>query len=147
MPTALAAAPAAARAKPIAPPATSSAPVGSCWGCHGSSECGTSGGTGVRSNITVARSTPLMPSISAWWVLLISAKPPSSSPSMIHISHSGLERSSCWDMIRATRRISWSSEPGDGSAVWRTWYSRLNVGSSTHSGRPVSIGGCASRWR
>ncbi len=36
---------------------------------------------------------------------------------MIHISHSGLERSSCWEMIRATSRISWSSEPGEGSAV------------------------------
>ena len=29
-----------------------------------------------------------------------------------------------------------ASSPGAGSAVWRTWYSRLNVGSSTHSGRP-----------
>ena len=40
-----------------------------------------------------------------------------------------------------------SSEPGDGSAVWRTWYSRLKLGSSIHTGRPVSIGGNASFWR
>jgi hypothetical protein len=31
-----------------------------------------------------------------------------------------------------------SSLPGLGSAVWRTWYSRLKRGSSTHSGRPIS---------
>ena len=36
---------------------------------------------------------------------------------------------------------------GEGSAVWRTWYSRLKSGSSTHSGRPVSSGGVASFWR
>ena len=66
---------------------------------------------------------------------------------MIHISHSGLDRSNCWDMIRATSRISWPSSPGAGSAVWRTWYSRLKLGSSTHSGRPVSSGGWASFCR
>ena len=44
---------------------------------------------------------------------------------------------------RSARRASaaCSRRPGAGSAVWRTWYSRLNVGSSTHSGRPVSSGG------
>ena len=36
---------------------------------------------------------------------------------------------------------------GEGSAEWRTWYSRLKVGSSIQNGRPVSIGGCASFWR
>jgi hypothetical protein len=79
--------------------------------------------------------------------LEMSAKPPSSSPSTSQSSHSGFERSSCWEKIRAARRISCCSEPGRGSAVWRTWYSRLKVGSSTHSGRPVPAGGTESRWR
>ena len=35
-------------------------------------------------------------------------------------------------------RISWPSAPGSGSALWRTWNSRLKRGSSTHSGRPDS---------
>ena len=37
--------------------------------------------------------------------------------------------------------------PACGSAVWRTWYSRLKLGSSIHIGRPVSIGGNASFCR
>jgi hypothetical protein len=97
--------------------------------------------------MTVARSTPAIPSMSAWCVLEIRAKPPFWRPSTTHSSHSGLVRSNCWDMIRAVSRISCSSVPGAGSAVWRTWYSMLNVGSSTHSGRPLSSGGSASRWR
>ena len=31
--------------------------------------------------------------------------------------------------------------PGAGSAVWRTWYSRLKSVSSVHSGRPELAGG------
>ena len=44
---------------------------------------------------------------------------------------------------RSARRAAAAAprSPGAGSAVWRTWYSRLKVGSSTHSGRPVSSGG------
>ena len=43
--------------------------------------------------------------------------------------------------MRAASARSWSSLPGSGSAVWRRWYSRLKLASSTHSGRPVSSGG------
>ena len=58
-----------------------------------------------------------------------------------------LVRSSCWEKIRAAIRRSCSSEPGAGSAEWRTWYSRLKVGSSIQNGRPVGTGGWASFWR
>ena len=88
-----------------------------------------------------------MPSTSAWWVFEISAKRLPSSPWTSHVSHSGLARSSCWEWMRAASVRSCSSEPGDGSAVWRMWYSRLKLGSSIHTGRPVSIGGIASFWR
>ena len=37
--------------------------------------------------------------------------------------------------------------PGVGSAVWRTWYSRLKLGSSIHTGRPLSSAVDASLWR
>ena len=60
---------------------------------------------------------------------------------MSQLSHSGFERSSCWETIRLVSWKSCSSLPGAGSAEWRTWYSRLNVGSSVHSGRPDSSGG------
>ena len=49
----------------------------------------------------MARSTPETPSTSAWWVLEISAKRSPSSPSTSQFSHSGLDRSSCWEAIRA----------------------------------------------
>ena len=88
-----------------------------------------------------------MPSTSAWWVLEITAKRLPMSPWTSQISHSGLARSSCWECTRAAIARSCSSEPGEGSAVWRMWYSRLKLGSSTHSGRPVSSGGTASFCR
>ena len=46
-----------------------------------------------------------------------------SSPtrSTSHISHSGLERSSCCENTRPASVRSSSSPPGAGSAVWRTW--------------------------
>ena len=87
---------------------------GSGWGCQGRPESAIGGGSGERSNSTVARSTPAMPSISEWWVLVISAKRSSSRPSISHISHSGLERSSCWEKIRAVRSCSCSQLPGGG---------------------------------
>ena len=93
------------------------------------------------------RSTPETPSTSEWWVFEISAKRLPSRPWTSQISHRGLERSSCWETIRAVRLRSCSSEPGDGSAVWRTWYSRLKFGSSTHIGRPSSKRGNVSFWR
>ena len=79
-----------------------------------------------------------MPSISEWWVFEISAKRSSCRPSISHISHRGLERSSCWEKMRAVKLSSCLRSPGTGSAVWRTWYSRLKSGSSTHTGRPLS---------
>jgi len=79
-----------------------------------------------------------MPSTSAWWLFEIIAKRSSFSPSMNHISHRGLERSRPWEKMRAVRLRSCSHCPGAGSAVWRTWYSRLKLGSSTHTGRPLS---------
>ena len=66
-------------------------------------------------------STPDTPSTSAWWVFETSAKRSPSSPCTSQISHSGLERSSRWEKIRPARPRSCSSEPGAGSAVWRTW--------------------------
>ena len=69
------------------------------------------------------------------------------SPSINHISHSGLERSSCWEKIQAVRPCSCSQPPGVGSAAWRMWYSRLKLGSSTHTGLPLSSAVWASLWR
>ncbi len=88
-----------------------------------------------------------MPSIIAWWDFDSSAKPPSARPSTSHSSHSGLERSSCWEKTREDRFESCSSLPGLGSAVWRTWYSTLKSVSSVHSGRPEAAGGKTRRWR
>ena len=86
---------------------------GSGLGCHGSSSLGgRAGGSGSRSNSTVARSTPATPSTSAWWVLEISAKRSPSSPSTSQFSHSGFARSSCCEAIRAASRNSCSSLPG-----------------------------------
>ncbi len=78
-------------------------------------------GSGEVSKSTVRMSTPEMPSTSEWWVLESTAKRSSSRPSTIQISHSGLSRSSCWAKTRPARARSWSSEPGEGSAVARTW--------------------------
>ena len=100
--------------------ATSAAEEGSLCGCHRSSSWCWAGGSGSRSNSTVARSTPEMPSTSEWWVFEISANRPPSSPSTSQFSHSGLARSSGWDAIREVSRNSCSSVPGGGSAVCRT---------------------------
>ena len=64
---------------------------------------------------------PTTPSTSAWCVFEISAKRPPSSPWMIQISQSGFERSRRCEKMRPARLRSWSSLPGFGSAVWRTW--------------------------
>ena len=92
-------------------------------------------------------STPETPSTSAWWLLVTSAKRPSSTLSISHISHSGFERSRRWEKTRAARIRSCSSLPGAGRAVWRMWYRRLNWGSSTHFGRPWPKGTMRSFWR
>ena len=64
----------------------------------------------------------------AWCVFVRSAKRFRVRPWTSHSSQSGFDRSSCWEKTRAAMRRSWSSEPGAGSAEWRTWYSRLKVG-------------------
>ena len=133
--------------RPRRPAATRSVVDGSGAGSHSVPGASTSCGTGERSNSTVSRSTPAIPSIRAWWVLEIIAKRFFSRPSTNQVSHSGLERSRRWEKIRAASSRSCSSLPGSGSALWRTWYSRLKLGSSAHTGRPVSSGGTASRWR
>ena len=66
-------------------------------------------------------STPETPSTSAWWVLESRAKRSSATPSTSHSSHSGRSRSSGWENTRPASRLSSSSPPGRGSAVWRTW--------------------------
>ena len=117
------------RTRPRMPRAARSSEDGSGCGRHGSPSCGSAGGFGSASNSTVARSTPAMPSTSAWWVFEISAKRSPSSPWTSHVSHSGLARSSCCEWMRAASERSCASDPGDGSAVWRMWYSRLKLGS------------------
>ena len=86
-------------------------------------------------------STPEAPSTRAWCVLVITANRFLVRPWTSHSSQSGFERSSCWEKTLAAILRSWSSEPGEGSAEWRTWYSRLKVGSSIQKGRPVCAGG------
>ena len=86
-------------------------------------------------------STPETPSTSAWWVFVTSAKRFRVSPWTIHSSQSGFVRSSCCEKTREAMLRSCSSEPGAGSAEWRTWYSRLKAGSSTQNGLPVGAGG------
>ena len=66
-------------------------------------------------------STPETPSTSAWWVFETSANPPLASPWTSQISQSGFERSSRCEKIRPAIPRSCSIDPGDGSAVWRTW--------------------------
>ena len=111
------------------------------------------GGAGLKSSSAVARSTPEIPSTSAWCVLKIIAKRSVSDPlagsipSTSQNSHNGLVRSSGCDAMRAAISSSCGSLPGAGSAEWRTWYSMLKLVSSTHSGRPVPPGGVASFWR
>ena len=93
--------------------------------------------------ITPRTSVPETPSTMAWWVFERTAQLPSSSPSTTQISQRGLDLSSGWDITRPTNFRSSASPPGEGRAVWRTWYSILKWGSSTHTGRPSSSG----TWR
>ena len=103
------------------PSATSSASEGSGAGVQPLSRAGDSGGTGVRSNSTVAMSTPEMPSTRAWWVFEINANSSSFKPCTSHSSQSGFERSRRWEKMRPSSWRSSTSVPGCGSAVWRTW--------------------------
>jgi hypothetical protein len=110
-----------ARTAPLIPRAASSAPDGSGCGTHGSSPSIDSGPSGVRSNSTLARSTPETPSTSAWWVFESSAQPSPERRSTSHSSHSGFERSRRWENTRPAIASSALSSPGSGSAVCRTW--------------------------
>ena len=56
----------------------------------------------------------ISPSTSEWWVLKISAKRSPVRPSISQLSHSGFERSSGCESIRAASRNSCSSVPGAG---------------------------------
>ncbi len=109
-----------AAASSVAPRVSSSVVLGAACGCQPSS-AGAGSGIGSRSKSTVPMSTPAIPSTAAWCVLVSSAKRSRSSPCTSHISHSGLERSSCWEKTRAVSSFSCSSPPGSGSAVWRMW--------------------------
>jgi hypothetical protein len=77
---------------------------------------------------------PLMPSISEWCILMKSAKRPPSSPSMMVHSQGGRLRSSGVLCRRPTSSPSSRSPPGQGSAAWRTWYSRSISSSSIQTG-------------
>ena len=92
-------------------------------------------------------STPEMPSISAWWVLTISAKRFLSSPWTSQISHSGFERSSCWEKRRPAMLRSCSSEPGRGQRRVADVVLEVEVG-VVDPERPARLeGGKASFWR
>jgi hypothetical protein len=67
--------------------------------------------------MTVAMSTPETPSTRAWWVLQTSANASSPTRSTIQISHSGFERSSCWERTRPASALSSASDAGAGRAV------------------------------
>ena len=58
---------------------------------------------------------------SAWWVFEMTANLLPSKPWISQTSQSGFERSRRWEKMRPASWRSWSSEPGFGSAVWRTW--------------------------
>ncbi len=107
-------------ARSITASPNSVAPLGSGRGYHGGPGS-RSGGSGSRSKSTVMMSTPEIPSTSAWCVLQTSANWSSLTRLTSQISHSGLERSSCWENTRPASLRSCSSLAGAGSAVWRTW--------------------------
>ena len=90
-----------------APPTTT--PSGCGAGCQASGAGDRA--SGVASRMTASNSVPDTPSTMQWCVLDTIAQRSPSTPSTIQISHSGLDRSSCWDMMRPTSRRSSSSAP------------------------------------
>ena len=101
--------------------ASSSASVGSGRGTQSLPSAAGGVASGETSKSTEVMSTPLTPSTRAWWVFEMIAKRSPSSPSTRLSSHSGLVRSSGRANSRPARLRSCSSEPGAGSALWRTW--------------------------
>ncbi len=83
---------------------------------------GSGSATSLRaSSSSCIRSVPATPSIRQWWTLEMIAQRLFSRPSTSQISHSGLVRSRrCANSLPARLR-SWSSPPGEGTAVCRTW--------------------------
>ena len=95
--------------------------LGSGRGSQRSPRSAGAAGSREVSKRTDRMSTPETPSTSAWWVFESTAKRSSSRPSTSQTSQSGLSRSSCWESTRPARSLSWSSDPGEGRAVERTW--------------------------
>ncbi len=107
-----------------------------------------SGGSGSRSNNTPRSSAPETPSIVLWCILVTSAILPSSTPSTIHISHSGRSRWSWRLMTSAAKSPSSRMPPGAGRAARRRWLSMSNSGSSTQTGKPSRRGtSTRRRWK
>ena len=98
---------------------SSSSDVGAGSGCQRGGSTGV--GSGVRSNRTVATSSPETPSTMQWWVLEMIATRSPSTPSTNQSSQSGRRRSSGWDWSRPISVLSCSSLPGVGRAVRRMW--------------------------
>ena len=90
--------------------------------------------------------TPLMPSISEWWILMNSAKRLPSMPSMMVHSHGGRVRSIGVLCRRPTSSPSSRSPPGQGRAAWRTWYSRSMLSSSTQVRTGFRLNDSLRRW-
>ena len=94
-------------------------------GTRGSAACAggrlSGAGSGTRSNSTESSAAPETPSTVEWCILAMSPIRPSASPSTIHISHSGLDRSSWRPVMSPARSASWRSPPGRGTAASRTW--------------------------
>jgi hypothetical protein len=88
---------------------------------------------------------PLMPSIRLWCILMNIANRLPSSPSIRVHSHGGRIRSSGVLCRRPTSSPSSRSPPGQGSAAWRTWYSRSMSSSSIHTGAGFLLNAYFSR--
>ena len=79
----------------------------------------------------------LMPSTSAWWVLMYIATRPSRSPSITWASHRGRSQASRVLWSREQSSSSSRTRPGLGSALCRTWCSMSNCSSGRHTSWPA----------
>ena len=92
-------------------------------------------------------STPPSPSVIVWCIFDTSADLPPRNPSTTTNCHSGRVRSNGSTVISVARSSSWRIVPGLGRAMWRTWWSMSNSGSSTHSGADRLTGAGCTRQR
>lgn len=115
---------------PSAASASSGAPPVDLSTIDGSS----AGGSGVSEHSWAIRPAPVTPSTPAWCMRIMIAIRPSARPSMTHISHSGLLRSSAWPAMCAHNSASSCSPPGAGTAMRCTCASMSKDSSSTHTG-------------